>query len=69
LAAALGGELQMKLTGKAQIVTREKVGILMAPHLVASSDAIRADLGWKSSIEFPEGMRLAVGWYREHGWL
>lgn len=68
-AVALGGELTMKVTGKAQIVTREKVGILMARHLVASSEAIRKELGWSPRVEFPEGMRLTVGWYREHGWL
>ena len=66
---AIASELSMKLTKKAQIVTREKVGILRAPNLVISSEKIRRELGWKSELGFAEGARKTVAWYREHGWL
>jgi nucleoside-diphosphate-sugar epimerase len=67
--AAISGELKMKLTGKPEIVTREKLSMLTARHLVASAEKIQRELGWKPTLDFAEGARLTVAWYREHGWM
>jgi nucleoside-diphosphate-sugar epimerase len=67
--AAIAGELKMKLTGKPEIVTREKLSMLTARHLVASSEKIQRELGWKPTLDFAEGARRTVSWYREHGWM
>jgi nucleoside-diphosphate-sugar epimerase len=68
-AVAIASELSMKVTKKAQIVTREKVGILRAPNLVISSEKIRRELGWKPEMSFAEGSKKTVAWYRAEGWL
>lgn len=66
---ALGSELGGKLTGKAVMLTRDKLNELAAPHWVCSSANTRDQLGWTPEVLWPEGVRLTADWYRSAGWL
>jgi 2-alkyl-3-oxoalkanoate reductase len=67
--AALASESLGRLTGKAVMLTRDKVNELSAPHWVCDSGDTRRDLGWEPKVQWPEGTRKAVAWYRENKWL
>lgn len=67
--AALLSEGMGKITGKAVMLTRDKVNELSAPHWVCDSSDTRRDLKWEPKVKWPEGTRRAAAWYREHGWL
>jgi nucleoside-diphosphate-sugar epimerase len=58
-----------KVTGKAVMLTRDKVNELAAPHWVCDSADTRRDLAWEPKVNWAEGTRRAVQWYRENGWL
>jgi len=68
-AAAAGSELWGKLSGKAVMLTRDKVNELREPYLVCSSADIRETLGWQPEVQLEEGARRCVAWYRQEGWL
>ncbi|MCC6556546.1 MAG: NAD-dependent epimerase/dehydratase family protein [Polyangiaceae bacterium] len=67
--AAAASETLGKLTGKAVMLTRDKVNELAAPHWVCDSSEARRELGWEPRVKWAEGARRAVAWYREHKWL
>lgn len=67
--AALLSEGMSKLTGKAVMLTRDKLNELSAPHWVCDSSATRRDLAWEPKVKWPEGARRAAAWYREQGWI
>lgn len=65
---ALGVEAFGKASGKAVMLTREKAEMLLQ-HFVCESSRTQRDLGWKPEVPLGEGVRRAVAWYRENGWL
>ncbi len=67
--AAFASEAMGKATGKAVMLTRDKVNELTAPHWVCDSTDTRRDLGWTPRVQWAEGARLSVEWYRANGWL
>lgn len=67
--AALASEMGGKITNRAVMLTRDKVKELAAPHWVCDSTATRRDLGWEPLVQWPEGARRSVEWYRSAGWL
>lgn len=67
--AALAGESFSRLTGKAVMLTRDKLNELSAPHWVCDSADARRDLGWEPRVDWREGTARAVAWYRANGWL
>jgi nucleoside-diphosphate-sugar epimerase len=67
--AAAANEQIGKLTGKAVMLTRDKLKELSAPHWVCDSTDTRAALDWEPKVKWPEGTRKAAAWYRENGWL
>jgi nucleoside-diphosphate-sugar epimerase len=58
-----------KLLDKPVMLTREKANMLAQPYWVCSSKEAEEALGWKPEVTWPEGVHLAVKWYRENGWL
>lgn len=67
--AAFASEKMGKATGKAVMLTRDKVNELAAPHWVCDSADTRRDLDWQPVVDWPEGTRRSVEWYRANGWL
>ena len=67
--AAVANEHIGRLTGKAVMLTRDKLNELSAPHWVCDSAETRLALDWEPKVKWPEGTRKAAAWYRENGWL
>ena len=67
--AAFASEKMGKATNKAVMLTRDKVNELAAPHWVCDSADARRELGWEPLVQWAEGTRRAVEWYRTNGWL
>jgi len=65
---ALGVEAYGRASGKAVMLTREKADMLLQ-HFVCESSRTQKELGWKPEVPLREGVRRAVAWYRESGWL
>lgn len=65
---ALGVEAFGKASGKAVMLTREKADMLLQ-DFVSDSSATQRELGWKPEVKLGDGVRRAVTWYRENGWL
>jgi nucleoside-diphosphate-sugar epimerase len=68
MGVARGVEVFGRIANKPVMLTREKAQMLMQ-HWVCSSDRTRADLGWEPKVPWSEGVKLAVAWYRDNGWL
>ena len=67
--AATGSELYGRVTGRAVMLTRDKLNELLAPHWVCDSAEAQAALDWKPRVSFDEGTRITGAWYRRTGWL
>lgn len=67
--AAVGSEVYGRVTGRAVMLTRDKLNELLAPHWVCDSGEAQAALGWKPRVSFEEGARITAAWYRREGWL
>ncbi|MBX3182919.1 MAG: NAD(P)-dependent oxidoreductase [Polyangiaceae bacterium] len=67
--AAVASELYGKLSGKAVMLTRDKLNELFAPNWVCSAETTRAELGWEPEMSFEQGARVTAEWYRSAGWL
>ncbi len=68
-AAGFASELLGRLTGRAQVLDRDKVREMRRRAWLCSSEALREDLGWRPAVQIEEGARLTHEWYREAGWL
>lgn len=66
--ASLGVEAYGKVSGKAVMLTREKVNMLRH-HWVCDSQQARTDLKWAPEVAFSDGLRRTARWYQENGWL
>lgn len=67
--AAAATQLWGALTNTAQMLTLDKVNELTQQHWVCSGAGARRDLGWTAKVQWQQGVREAVNWYREQGWL
>ena len=68
MTVARGVEAFGRVAGRPVMLTREKANMLLQ-HWVCSSEATHAELGWEPKVGWDEGVRLAVKWYRDNGWL
>lgn len=67
--AAIGSELVGKLRGQAVMLTRDKVHELKEQQVSEPSDDLRRELGWEPQVQFAEGAKTSVEWYRSNGLL
>jgi nucleoside-diphosphate-sugar epimerase len=68
MTVARGVEAFGRVTNRPVMLTREKADMLMH-HWVCSSETTRKELGWEPKVRWEDGVRLAVKWYRDNGWL
>ncbi len=65
---AVGAEAWARVTGRASVISRDKVREMRARYWVCDPSRIRA-LGFAPHVTPAEGFRLTAQWYREAGWL
>lgn len=62
-------EICSRITGKPNILNRQKYLELSAPGWVCSSERICRELGFVARTPLREGIARALDWYRREGWL
>jgi len=67
--AALGGELATKIDGKPRFFNRQRDIMGKQDAWTCAHDAAREDYGYAPEVRLDEGVRRALSWYREQGWL
>jgi nucleoside-diphosphate-sugar epimerase len=58
-----------RLTGKAGIISREKVAEALCPHWTCDTRLASAEIGFEARTSLDAGLALTLAWYREAGWL
>jgi nucleoside-diphosphate-sugar epimerase len=67
--AGLWGELYGRVTGKAQILSFDKIREVAGPGWACETGRARADLGYEPEWPLERGLEAAASWYREQRWL
>jgi nucleoside-diphosphate-sugar epimerase len=62
-------EILSRMTGRPNILSRQKLPELLAPGWVCSTDRIRNDLGFTASTSLREGVTHTLDWYHREGWV
>ena len=62
-------EALSKLTGRPNILNRQKVAELLAYGWVCTTDQILHDLEFTAETSLEEGVRQTLAWYRDRGWV
>ena len=57
------------IAGRATVLSADKSNEFLAPAWTCRSDALTRDTGWRAQVALDDGLRRAVTWYREAGWL
>lgn len=65
--AAGASSAAARLTGRAGILSLDKMMEIREPAWTCSSEKARRELGWASRVSFVDGMRDSVKWFRERG--
>jgi len=63
------GEYYGKLTGKMTALNNDKYHILKQRNWRCDIKPAERELGYKPQYPLEEGVRLAIKWYKENGWL
>ena len=63
------GEYVARLTGKVTALNNDKYNILRQRNWRCDIEPARRELGYQPTVKLAEGVRRAIGWYRENGWL
>jgi nucleoside-diphosphate-sugar epimerase len=66
---ALGRELLARVTGRPNILSRQKLREMKAPGWVCSTELIRRDLQFTAGVSLREGISRTITWYEQNGWL
>lgn len=69
--AALGGLLELSAwaSGRSPALSRDKVEELFHPDWVCDARGLATVPGWQPAVGLGEGLRSALAWYRDEGWL
>ncbi len=62
-------EFFASLAGRASIVNRDKISMLVHPNLVVSNAKAKRDFGYSQRTPMNEAVAATVKWYREHRWI
>ena len=68
-AAASIGTAIARLSGRAGLLTREKVALSRAVYWICSSARAEQELGYAPRVDLQTGFAATYHWYREHHWL
>jgi nucleoside-diphosphate-sugar epimerase len=68
-AAGFGAEMWARLTGKAGIISREKVREAQCPYWTCDTRRAAAEIGFTAGTTLDAGLALTLQWYWEAGWL
>ena len=63
------GEYVARLTGKVTALNNDKYNILRQRNWRCDIEPAIRELGYQPTVKLAEGVRRAIGWYRENGWL
>ncbi len=67
--AAVGGELLTRIDGKPRLFNRQKAKMGAQEAWTCKSDAARDAFGYLPEVPMEEGVRRALSWYKDAGWL
>jgi len=62
-------EALSRLTGKPNVLSRQKYAELRAPGWVCDPSLLRRETGLACDTALDAGLTLTLAWYRENGWL
>ena len=65
----LCGEYVSRMTGKASVLNNDKFNILRQRNWRCDIQPAISELGYRPTVKLPEGVRRAIRWYKENGWL
>jgi len=63
------GEYYGQITGKVTALNNDKYHILRQRNWRCDITPAMRELGYKPRIKLEEGVKLAINWYKENGWL
>ena len=66
---ALLGDASARVTGRAGLLTSEKVALSVPPFWICSTERAKAELGFLPAVRLQDGLRDTYRWYVAHGWL
>jgi nucleoside-diphosphate-sugar epimerase len=68
-AAGLGAEVWARITGKAGIISRDKVAEALCPYWTCDTRRAASEICFEARTSLDAGLGLTLAWYRENGWL
>lgn len=67
--AGLFGDAVARATGRASLVTSEKIALSRPRYWLCSSDRARREIGFAPVVDLQAGLSETYHWYRTAGWL
>jgi nucleoside-diphosphate-sugar epimerase len=61
--------MRARVTGKAGIISREKVTETLQPYWTCDTRLAATEIGFEARTSLDEGLEKTLAWYREAGWL
>jgi nucleoside-diphosphate-sugar epimerase len=65
----VGQEVISKITGKPNVINRQKYAELAAPGWVCDTSRLRNELDFIAPTALSEGLAKTLAWYRSAGWM